>query len=435
MASAIADGDTPLPTRPATSKIAGEVTLQSRVGLNAANFFLAEVTGVVMPFLGTFLKDCQWRYDAIGVAMAIAGLGVFVMQTPAGVIVDHARRRRTLLATSSILLGVCFGLLPVVAGRWLVVDSLLFTAGAAQAFFLPLLGALALGLVGHAALNKTIGMNQSWNHAGNIAAALSAMLLAAWFGTPAIFYAVWGVSMLAAGSVYLIRDDELDEARASGGTTDGNLQAHRTSLLRLFRDRIVVSLFAATALFHLANAPVMPLVALYVKQVGGSDSQVAAVVLVAQAVMIPMALLTGWLCEKSGRKPIFVVGFVALPLRVFLYSLASTPGMLVALQALDGIGAGIYGVAIVAMCADLTRGKGGFNALSGLIATALSVGGVIGPIGSGFLVQHLGFRTAFCVFATIAAGAAFIFVAFMPETKPSGSIDKQEGGVLQSAVA
>ena len=57
MASAIADGDTPLPTRPATSKIAGEVTLQSRVGLNAANFFLAEVTGVVMPFLGTFLKD------------------------------------------------------------------------------------------------------------------------------------------------------------------------------------------------------------------------------------------------------------------------------------------------------------------------------------------------------------------------------------------
>ncbi len=37
--------------------------------------------------------------------------------------------------------------------------------------------------------------------------------------------------------------------------------------------------------------------------------------------------------------------------------------MLVALQALDGIGAGIYGVVIVAMCADLTKGKGRFNAL------------------------------------------------------------------------
>ena len=165
----------------------------------------------------------------------------------------------------------------------------------------------------------------------------------------------------------------------------------------------------------------MPLVALYVKHLHGSDSQVAAVVLVAQTVMIPVALLTGWLCGRWGRKPIFAVGFVALPLRIFLYSLTTNPSMLIALQALDGIGAGIYGVAIVAMCADLTRGKGGFNALSGLIATALSVGGVIGPIGSGFLIQHLGFNMAFYVFAGIAAVAALLFVVFMPETRPDDS--------------
>ena len=65
------------------------VSLQSRIGLNTANFFLAEVTGVVMPFLGTFLQSRQWRYDSIGIAMALAGLGVFLMQTPAGFIVDR----------------------------------------------------------------------------------------------------------------------------------------------------------------------------------------------------------------------------------------------------------------------------------------------------------------------------------------------------------
>ena len=177
-------------------------------------------------------------------------------------------------------------------------------------------------------------------------------------------------------------------------------------------------MFAATALFHLANAPVMPLVALYVKHVQGNDRQVAAVVLVAQAVMIPVALLTGWLCDRWGRKPVFAVGFVVLPLRIFLYSLTTNPGVLVALQALDGIGAGVYGVAVVAMCADLTRGKGRFNALSGLIATALSVGGVIGPLGSGFLVQHLGFNMAFYIFAGLAAVAALLFVFLMPETRP-----------------
>ena len=181
-------------------------------------------------------------------------------------------------------------------------------------------------------------------------------------------------------------------------------------------------LFVATALFHLANAPVMPLVALYVKHLRGSDVQVAAVVLVAQSVMIPIALLAGWLCDRWGRKPVFAIGFAALPLRVFLYTLAGKPSTLVALQALDGIGAGIYGVAVVAMCADLTRGKGRFNALSGLIATALAIGGVIGPLGSGLLVEHLGFVAAFDTFAIVAALAAALFILYMPETNPPGMV-------------
>jgi len=394
----------------------GSVSLRSRFGLNAANFFLAEVTGVVLPFLNDFLHGHHWRYDAIGLATALAGLGVFLMQTPAGFLVDRVRWRRSLLAGASLLLGVCFGLVAVGPAREWLIDPLLFLAGAGQAFFAPLLGALALGLVGHAALSKTMGMNQGWNHAGNLAAALSAMVLVSWFSLSSIFYAVTAVSVLAAASVFLIRLDELDERRASGVTTNGDGRSCPVSFLELFRDRRVVILFAATALFHLANAPVMPLVALYVKHLQGNDQQVAAVVLVAQTVMIPVALLTGWLCDRWGRKPVFAVGFVALPVRIFLYSLTTQPGVLVALQALDGIGAGIYGVAIVAMCADLTQGKGRFNALLGLIATALSIGGVIGPLGSGFLVQHLGFNMAFYVFAGIAALAATLFIFFMPET-------------------
>ncbi len=409
------------------------VSLQSRFGLNAANFFLAEVTGVVMPFLIAFLQSRQWRYDAIGLATAIAGLGVLLMQTPAGFIVDRVAQRRTLLAGASLLLGACYGLVAVVPARGWLIDPLLFVAGAGHAFFGPLLGALALGLVGHAALAKTMGMNQGWNHAGNIAAAVSAMFLVSWFNVSSVFYAVTAVSVLAAASVFLIRSDELDERRASGVTTNGEGRAHPVSVRELFQDRRVVILFAATALFHLANAPVMPLVALYVKQLQGSDRQVAAVVLVAQVVMIPVALLTGWLCDRWGRKPVFAVGFAVLPLRIFLYSLATDPGALVALQALDGIGAGVYGVAVVAVCADLTRGKGRFNALSGLIATALSVGGVVGPLGSGFLVQHLGFNAAFYVFAGIAAVAAALFVVFMPETRSDAPAKSSLGvGLLKA---
>jgi MFS family permease len=388
------------------------VAARSVVGLNAANFFLAELVGVVVPFLADFLKARHWRYDEVGVATALTGLGVFLMQTPAGLLVDRVRRRRALLAAASVLLGICFGLIPLVPPwRW-TIDALAFCGGAAQAFFQPLLGALALGLVGHAGLGRMMGVNQAWNHAGNLAAALSALALVDAFGIAAVFYSVAAVSLLASGAAFLIRARDVDAREAAGAPTDDAL-----SLRALFRDRRVAFLFAAVALFHLANAPVMPLVALDLKHLGGSDPQVAGVVLVAQIVMVPVSMLAGRLCDRIGRKPIFAIGFVALPARIFLYSLATSPRALLALQALDGIGAGIYGVVIVAMTADLTEGRGRFNALVGLFATAQAIGGVVGPLGSGLLVQHLGFVAAFDTFALIAAVAAVVFLAFVPETR------------------
>ena len=331
-----ADETSPSPADGITGR---KVSLQSRVGLNAANFFLAEITGVVMPFLGDYLQGKKWSETAIGVALSLAGLGVFLMQTPAGMIVDRVRQRRTLLAGASILLGVCYGLLPLVPAHSGWVDSLLFVAGTGQAFFLPLLGALALGLVGHAALNRTVGSNQSWNHAGNLAAALLAMGLVSLFGVPSVFYAVPIISALAASSVFFIRKAEIDEYRASGAADGGGKGA---GLRELLKDRRVLVLLAATALFHLANAPVMPFIGAYIKSLNGTDVQVAAVVLVAQAVMIPVALAAGWLSDRWGHKWVFAVGFVALPIRIFLYSQTQDPRMLVALQTLDGIGAGVY---------------------------------------------------------------------------------------------
>jgi MFS family permease len=390
---------------------------RDRVGLNAANFFLAELTGVVMPFLAKLLAERGWRDDAIQYAASACGLGVFLMQTPAGVLTDRVRNRRLLLAAASLVVGVCFGVLPLVPATGWVIGPLVFLGGAAQSFFVPLLGALALGLAGHAMLHKVMGENQSFNHAGNIAAALTAMAVAAWLGLPAVFYTIAVVSALAAASVFLIRQSDLKEEPGSKVESGPGIRA-------LFRDRRVVVLFAAVALFHLANAPVMPLVGQYIARLGGSDTQVAAVVLVAQAVMVPVAALAGWGCHRWGRKPVFAVGFVALPVRILLYSFTSDPWELVALQVFDGIGAGIYGVVVTVVCADLTRDKGGFNSLQGVLATALSVGGFLGPLLAGPLVQHLGFATAFRAFALVAAVGAVVFLTLMPETQSA----EQENG-------
>ena len=386
---------------------------RSLIGLNAANFFQAEMIGVVLPVLNAFLRESGWRYDAIGLTTAAAGLGTLVFQAPAGRLTDRLTRRRHLFAAMALLTGACFVALPRVPRTQPWVDSLLFLSGAGQSFFVPVLAALALALAGHRLLNRVMGSNQAWNHAGNIVAALCAIGLVSTFGLTVVFYSVGACSVLAAASVFVIRERDLDERRATG-LTGG--EQEKPSWTYLFRDPAVRLLFVCIFLFHLANAPILPTVALYVKKLGGSDNLMTATVLTAQVVMVPVALMAGRLCDAWGRKPVLAVAFWVLPLRILSYSFVGSPAAVVWLQGLDGVGAGIYGVAVASCSADLTRGKGSFNTLMGLFATALAVGGVAGPLLSGVLVQHLGFRLTFYVFAALAALGAGIFTLFVPET-------------------
>ena len=412
--TAVTPNDHPIPRR-------------SLFGLNAANFLQAEMVGVILPVLNGYLRKAGWRYDSIGVATAVAGLGTLLLQAPAGWITDRLSCRRALFAAAALLTGACFVALPLAprSPRW--IDPILFLSGAAQTFFLPVLGALALALAGHARLNRVMGTNQSWNHADNVAAALLAMAMVSEFGLDSVFYSVGLCSLLAAASALLIRPSDLDERVATGMTAS---EEGKPSWKHLFHRRVVLFLFVSIFLFHLANAPILPTAALYVKKLGGADSLMTATVLTAQIVMVPMALFAGRFCDRWGRKPVMSIAFWVLPLRIFSYSLARSPLAVVLLQGLDGVGAGIYGVAVVAFSADLTRGKGGFNTLMGIFAAALAIGGVAGPVISGLLVQQLGFRATFYAFAALAALAACLFTSLVPETTPPGqSVSHREGTI------
>ena len=103
-------------------------------------------------------------------------------------------------------------------------------------------------------------------------------------------------------------------------------------------------------------------------------------------------------------------------MRGVLYTLSSNPAVLIAIQILDGVGAGIFGVLSVLVVADLTRGTGRFNITNGAISTATGIGAALSNAISGVIVQAVGYPGAFLTLAGIAALAAFWFGLMMPET-------------------
>jgi MFS family permease len=115
-----------------------------------------------------------------------------------------------------------------------------------------------------------------------------------------------------------------------------------------------------------------------------------------------------------------LIGFAVLPIRGLLYCLSINPVYLVAVQLLDGIGAGIFGVVSVLIVADLTRGTGRFNFTQGALATATGIGAGLSNLIAGFVVQAAGFDAGFILLAAIAAVGTVHFAVAMPETRPEG---------------
>jgi MFS family permease len=172
-------------------------------------------------------------------------------------------------------------------------------------------------------------------------------------------------------------------------------------------------------MFHFANAAMVPLVTEMLARDQGVRRAImftSGYMVASQAVFVVVAALAGRLAGRLGRKPLFLFAFAALCARGLLYIVCTTPAGLIAVQCMDGLGAGVFGVVATLIIADLTKGTGRFNAAQGAVATAVGVGALLSNSVAGFLAHHAGTTTAFLVLAGIAAAGFLLFAFAMPET-------------------
>jgi predicted MFS family arabinose efflux permease len=119
---------------------------------------------------------------------------------------------------------------------------------------------------------------------------------------------------------------------------------------------------------------------------------------------------------------LLLIAFAVLPIRGVLYTLTDNVAALVAIQVLDGVGAGIFGVVSVLVIADLTQGSGRFNLALGAITTAVGIGASLSQAIAGGVVHHFGYRSGFLFLAAVAAAAFAVLCVYMPETGKSQAV-------------
>ena len=401
--------------------MAGEAAPSRRSlrGLDILTFLMADVRDGIGPYLSVFLKGGEhWSSGAIGIAMATSSIAAAVCQVPAGLLVDETRAKRLLIVASGLMVGA--GCLLIVAyPHFLTVIAAQAMLGMALALIPPLFAALSLGLVGRRRLDARISRNESFNHGGNFVAAGLAGVLGQYAGYHWIFYLVCAFAVASACIVTLIDPAEIDHERARGGEAPGQ-EGEPVPFRELIRRRDLRVFLGSVVLFHFGNAAMLPMAGqvLALRHPGSDTIALSACIIAAQAVMVGVAWAVGRASARGvGRKTIFLIAFAVLPLRGVLFSFTTSPYGVVAIQLLDGVAAGIFGVISVLVAADLMRGTGRFNLAQGLTALAVGLGATLSNAISGYVVQWFGYATGFLTLAGIALCALVFFALFMPETR------------------
>ena len=371
--------------------------MQATLPLALLNVATGDIQGGLGPFLATYLSaDGHWGPARIGVLTTTVGLAALVLNGPAGLLADRTRRPAALLAGSSLAIaaGTLLVLFTHALAGVMLAQAIAAAGGAA---LLPMLTLLTLGTVGKKRFPRQQGVNQACNHAGIVAAALLISGLAPVLGVGVAFWVLAGMGLAAAAIALLFPRGAFDVRRAHGWREDGSdTDAPRHAMGDVLRNRRLLLLAAALGLYNLSNGSMLALAGQRLVASGNGDPRwVSLFVVTAQATMIPVALAAGRVADRGARRRLLLLACAVTPVRAALSAFVSVPALLVPAEMLDGVAAGLIGVAVPIMVADVTWGSGRTQTALGALNTLQGVGGALSGVFAGLLARRFGWEVAF----------------------------------------
>eukprot|EP00559_Dactyliosolen_fragilissimus_P008265 CAMPEP_0184856926 /NCGR_PEP_ID=MMETSP0580-20130426/2082_1 /TAXON_ID=1118495 /ORGANISM="Dactyliosolen fragilissimus" /LENGTH=464 /DNA_ID=CAMNT_0027352209 /DNA_START=66 /DNA_END=1457 /DNA_ORIENTATION=+ len=429
-----------------------------------------------------------------GVMFFVFGMSQFFFQTPAGYLMDYSDKKVTLLGLAAVLttmLTIATAILAKDDGEnfgLMVFFKLL--QGAVTALIPPGLNSITQGIVGSEGMTDQVSKNEIMNHFGTAIIVLSGSLLA--FGLYPNIGMLFIVSPIACiGMIYFlcqIRPEDIDHNVARGlvssssAKSDSNYKpptldsqqninnkpsfifgfgAKSTDSpdeylngspkadtpLKVLRDPLLLTFILICFCFHLSNATVLPLVMQTLALDNGRSGILmsGSCIIVSQIIMVLSAKICGDYSGVYGRKKLFIIGLLTLPIRCFiLTALVAMRGddesnflnvLILSTQLLDGVGAGIFGTMYVLVTSDISGGTGRFSLTLGLTTSAMSIGGTISGYLGQALAQDVGYREAFLILGFISLISVSVYLLCMPETLPSFEETEAKREIVMTSIA
>src|SRR5215210_1185491 len=133
-----------------------------------------------------------------------------------------------------------------------------------------------------------------------------------------------------------------------------------------------------------------------------------------------LLLLGGRMSDLLGRRRVFLVGLGLFAAASLAGGLATSSGMLVAVRAVQGVGAALLSPAALAMLTVIFPAGRERNLALGIWGGLAAIGGTLGVVAGGVLVDAAGWEWVFFVNVPVVALALVATPRLVPESRRAG---------------
>ena len=383
------------------------------VGLNALVGAMVGLERSVLPLVGK--QDFGVRSDAAILAFVVAfGIAKALTNLAAGNLAERLGRKRLLVA--GWLMALPVPLLIGLASSWWFVVAANVLLGVNQGLAWSMTVVMKIDLAGPSRRGLALGLNEAAGYLGLAFAALASGLLAATYAPRTV---VWAGAAIIAGaglavSLLAVRDTRAHVAREQelhGDDEQPRLRLRTAFLRASLGDPVLRACSQAGLVNNLNDALAWGLAPLYLAAKGASVRQIAIVAAVYPIVWGAGQLLTGWLSDSTGRKPLIVGGMIVQAVALGLL-VAGNGGFALSLTAAAALGIGTAMVypTLLAAVSDASQPRDRARVV-GVYRFWRDFGFVLGALLAGVGADAASPRAAIAIVAALTAASGLAVAA------------------------
>lgn len=182
----------------------------------------------------------------------------------------------------------------------------------------------------------------------------------------------------------------------------------------LLKNKALLVIFLTTFIDLVGVGLVIPILPLYVKDIGGSDAEVGMLIGIFSLMQFIFGSFWGGLSDRYGRKPILIISASIMAMSYVMFAFADTVWILFLSRALSGFGAANLGVA-QAYISDITPPEERARSFA-FIGAAFGLGFIFGPAIGGYVDDHYGFAAVGYTAATFSVFNVLLIALVLRES-------------------